>query len=156
MRIVKTRQDVAEIIAMRRTTPADEKREEAASVVADLAKFALVRTALSSERSLMAWIRTAVSMYAFGFSVATFADHIQRRPDSAWFLPSIRWLSVVFICLGILPLMLAVIEHMSRLRRMKELGLPAVSRMSLPMVASMLLLVIGLVTLIVIVLNRSL
>ncbi len=137
-------------------TQPNEERDQAASIVGDLAKFALVRTAFSSERSLMAWIRTSVSLYTFGFSIATFADYLQRRSEGVRFLPNIRRVSYILICLGILSLMLAAIEHASRLRRMKELGLPNISRSSLPMVASVLLLAIGLVTLIGIVLKWSL
>ncbi len=136
-------------------TPMEQKHEGASSV-GDLAKFALVRTAFSSERSLMAWISSSVSFCTFGFSIAMFADYLQRRPKTEWFLPNVRWISLVIICLGILSLMLATIEHASRLRRMKKLGLPDISRSSLPMVASVLVLVIGLVTLIGVVLNWSL
>jgi putative membrane protein len=160
MRHVKeTRQDVVEIITMSRKRNPQirmEEEREGTNIVRDLARFALVRTAFSSERSLMAWIRTSVSLYTFGFSIATFAGHLQQRSESAWFLPNVRRLSLVFICLGILSLMLAAVEHVSRLRRMKELGLPRISRNSLPMVASVLLLAIGLVTLIGVVLKWSL
>ena len=158
--ITESHQEVVEIIIMSPErdpqTSLDDERDEAASIVRDLARFALVRTAFSSERSLMAWIRTSVALYAFGFSIATFADYLQQRSESASFLPSMHRLSLIFICLGILSLMLAAIEHASRLRRMKELGLPDISRSSLPMVASVLLLVIGLVTLTGVVLNWSL
>ena len=157
--ITESRQEVVEITIMSPErdpqTSLDGERDEAASIVRDLARFALVRTALSSERSLMAWIRTSVSLYTFGFSIATFAGYLQGRSGSVQLLPSIRRLSLVFICLGILSLMLAAIEHVSRLRRMKELGLPDISRNSLPMVASMLLLGIGLITLAGVVLNWS-
>ena len=43
----------------------------------ELERLAVVRTAYSSERSLKAWMRTAVSLYTFGFAIAKFFDYVE-------------------------------------------------------------------------------
>ena len=77
------------------------ERLSAAEVVRTLSVFALVRTAFSSERALMAWMRTSVSLYSFGFTITKFMDYLERPgegsrfsegprrlpPDSGSFLP---------------------------------------------------------------------
>jgi putative membrane protein len=55
--------------------------------------FAWVRTRLAVERTMMAYMRTAVSLIAFGFTIFQFIDRIQqvrgdnvRFPYAAWYL----------------------------------------------------------------------
>ena len=48
--------------------------------------LAIDRTRLAAERSLMAWIRTALSMIAFGFTIYKFLQALARakpRPGAA-------------------------------------------------------------------------
>ena len=40
---------------------------------------ALVRTALSSEQTLMSWVRTALSMVSFGFAIAQFFFFLEQN-----------------------------------------------------------------------------
>lgn len=46
-----------------------------AELTRKLSVLALVRTAYSSERVVMAWMRTSVSLYTFGFSITKFMDY---------------------------------------------------------------------------------
>jgi putative membrane protein len=55
--------------------------------------FAWVRTRLAVERTMMAYMRTAVSLIAFGFTIFQFIDRIQqargddvRYPNAPWYL----------------------------------------------------------------------
>lgn len=54
--------------------------------------FAWVRTRLAVERTMMAYMRTSVSLIAFGFTIFQFIDRLQqgrdevRYPNAAWYL----------------------------------------------------------------------
>ena len=134
----------------------DDKQTEAARIVQKLGIYALVRTALSSERSLMAWIRTSVSLYTFGFSITKFLEYLEKQQDATGSSTGLYRLGFVIIFIGILGLALAAVGHLQRLKKMKRLGLPTVSLISLPVVATTALVLIGVAVLISIGLNWSL
>lgn len=119
-----------------------------------LSALALVRTAFSSQRSLMSWIRTSVSLYTFGFSIAMFADYLELQQQPVEASGTSRLLGLILIAMGIAAMLLAMFEHTRRIQRMTQLGLPDASRSYLPTVAATALFVIGLVTLVGITLNR--
>jgi len=110
--------------------------------------LALIRTALSAERSLMAWLRTTVSLYTFGFSLAKFFDFLGPQTEGTHFWSGPRGLGLALIFYGILMLMLATLGHLKRFRKMKQLGLPIISRFSLSISAAVVLLTIGVTSLI--------
>ena len=124
------------------------ERARAAEIVRALSGLALVRTAFSSQRSLMAWMRTSVSLYTFGFSITKFTDYLERQKQGVEFSGNPRLLGLILLAMGIVAMVLAVLEHTKRIRRMKQLGLPAISRPYLPTVAALALFVIGIVTLV--------
>ena len=134
----------------------NDEQAEAARQIRTLGVYALVRTALSSERSLMAWIRTSTSLYAFGFSITKFIDYLGAQRDVTVSSTGLYRLGFAIICIGLLGLVLAAVGHMKRLKKMKRLGLPKVSLISLPVVATIALLLIGIATLLSIGLNWSL
>jgi len=117
---------------------------------------AQVRTALSSEQSLMSWIRTSVSLFTFGFSITQFFYYLEQRQEGAQFSAGPRRLGLALICLGIFALVLGMIEHAQRLRRLREQGLKSPSRYLLPVGSAMVLLAIGIAALISVLLNWSL
>jgi putative membrane protein len=108
---------------------------------------ALVRTALSAETSLMAWIRTSLSLLTFGFSIAQFFHYLNRQQDVALVSAAPRRLGISLICVGIFVLLLSIFEYMMRIRRMKDDGLPADARSFLPLGSAVALLVIGILAL---------
>ena len=55
-----------------------------------LSVLAVARTAHSSERSLMAWIRTSVSIYSFGFSTSMFIDYLELQASDVELTTSLR------------------------------------------------------------------
>jgi uncharacterized membrane protein YidH (DUF202 family) len=57
-------------------------------------------------------------------------------------------LGIALVAMGIVALVLAMFEHLRRIRRMRQLGLPTTSKLSLPAGAAAALIVIGVVTLI--------
>ena len=129
------------------------KSPNAADLMQELSILALARTAMSSERSLMAWIRSSVSLYSFGFSIIKFMDYLENQAEGMQYPGSMRYLGLGLIAMGILTLGLASGEHIKRIRTIKRLGMPTVSRLSLPLFATVALLVIGVVTLIALVIS---
>jgi uncharacterized membrane protein YidH (DUF202 family) len=106
---------------------------------------ALVRTAFSSEQTLMSWMRTSVSLLTFGFSVAKFFHYLEEQGEVIRFSAGPRRLGLVLIGLGILALVLATVEHGQRLRALQKQGMPKISQYLLPFGTSVVLLAIGIV-----------
>jgi putative membrane protein len=55
--------------------------------------FAWLRTRLSVERTMMSWLRTAVSLIGFGFALAGMASERKRSPVVA--------VAILLICIGL-------------------------------------------------------
>jgi putative membrane protein len=116
------------------------------AVTLELSRLALIRTTCSSERSVLSWMRTYVSMYSFGFSISKFADFLQQSDQAM--VAGLHRLGLVIILLGILGLTFSLVEHIRRVRTMRRLGLPDTAPSWLPGTAGVLLLSAGLVTMI--------
>jgi putative membrane protein len=136
-----------------------KQQTEAAKIMTDLEILAIVRTRFSSERSLMASMRTSVSLFTFGFSITKFFSYLENQQEGIQFSEGPYLLGLALICLGILSLVPAVIQHAGRLKRAKELGIPIgmpiITQFSLPISATVALLVIGFTTFIGILLRWS-
>ncbi|HEY4136553.1 MAG TPA: DUF202 domain-containing protein [Alphaproteobacteria bacterium] len=48
--------------------------------------FSWLRTRLSVERTLMSWVRTAVALIGFGFSIFKLLEQGDRNTTAAWYL----------------------------------------------------------------------
>jgi putative membrane protein len=82
-------------------------------------QLAIDRTRLAAERSLMAWIRTALSMIAFGFTLYKFlqALHAQSpvpvpRPNAP------RNVGLLLVGIGTFAVAVAVVQHWKYLREL--------------------------------------
>lgn len=75
--------------------------------------FGWIRTRLSVERTLMSWVRTAVSLIGFGFAIVQFFDRLQQMPgvNSARFPEAPRYLGLSLIACGILGLVISIWEY---------------------------------------------
>lgn len=129
------------------------EKTAAANKISELETLAIVRTRFSSERGLLAWMRTSVSLFTFGFSIIKFFDYLKQQQQGDQNPEGLYRLGLVLICVGIMILAPAVVQHVQRLRRAKELGMPTISRFSLPIGAATTLFLIGATTLIAIVLR---
>ena len=112
------------------------------------AKLAELRTALSLDRTLLAWIRTSITFIGFGFTLARVVhDLIQKG-----FLISVnpdypRHLGFALIALGLLSLMAGCWEHIKLAKQ-----LPAVrSIWSVSLVTSIALITLTLMMLLALV-----
>jgi putative membrane protein len=116
---------------------------------------ALVRTALSSEQTLMSWVRTSLSLFTFGFSIAKFFQYLAEQSE-AGLSENPRRLGIALIFVGILALILAIFEHVQTIRILKKQGLPPDSRSFLPIGSAAVLLVIGIIALVTVFLGWQL
>jgi putative membrane protein len=75
--------------------------------------FSWLRTRLSVERTLMSWVRTAVSLIGFGFAIVQFFDRLGAMPGAApAHLPEApRYLGLMLIGCGILALVVSIWQY---------------------------------------------
>jgi putative membrane protein len=75
--------------------------------------FSWLRTRLGVERTLMSWVRTAVALIGFGFTIVLFFNRMNGMPGVAPArLPDApRYLGLMLILCGILALVLSVWEY---------------------------------------------
>ena len=114
---------------------------------------ALVRTAFSSEQTLLSWIRTSLSLITFGFSITKFFYFLGERQEDVQLSAGPRRLGIALVCVGIFVLVLAIAEYVQRLRRIREQGLPKEIKSVLPLSSAVAMLVIGITALTSIILN---
>ena len=108
-------------------------------------ELARERSREAADRTLLAWIRTALSLIGFGFGIGKFYDYmqtagIQRELDP---IRSTLIFGAGFIVLGVLGLAAAVIQHARLLRRLDEAEYVYAPPLPLGMIMAMLLLLIG-------------
>jgi putative membrane protein len=82
----------------------------------------LVRTRLALERTLMAWLRTGISLITFGFAIFkafSFAYEHALVVRRGFLSP--REFALVMISLGILSMAIATYQHYRHVRMLREL-----------------------------------
>jgi putative membrane protein len=73
--------------------------------------FAWVRTQLGLQRTLMASVRTSVSLIGFGFTVAQFFQHMQSQGVGQYSVELPRNLGMVLISAGVISLAVATWQY---------------------------------------------
>jgi putative membrane protein len=84
--------------------------------------FGWLRTRLSVERTIMSWIRTAVSLIGFGFAIVQFFERLQQMPgiSPASFPRAPQYLGLALISCGVLALLVSIWQYRWTIRYMWE------------------------------------
>jgi len=109
-------------------------------------RLALQRSYLANERTLMAWIRTAISLIGFGFTLAkvfqALADSNVLIRGPAGMVWTAEGVGIAMIALGTFSLLIAVLDHRRELKMLHDAGLE--KRFSLTRVVASVLGILGL------------
>jgi inner membrane protein YidH len=75
--------------------------------------FGWIRTRLSVERTMMAWLRTAVALIGFGFAIVQYFNHLQEIPGArpAYLPTAPEYLGLALISCGILALVISLWQY---------------------------------------------
>lgn len=94
---------------------ADERFQVSAT---DASHFAWLRTRMSLERTMMAWVRTGIGLVGFGFTIVQFFERFGRMkgvaPASHPF--AVRYVGLVLIGAGIVALSLSAYQYRATVR----------------------------------------
>jgi putative membrane protein len=93
------------------------ERAAATNVTTELAKE---RNRAAADRTLMAWIRTALSLIGFGFGIGKLHAYLEQsvQPPSLVPIRSSLIFGESFIFLGMIGLLAAVVQHVRILNRL--------------------------------------
>lgn len=89
------------------------------------AELAKERNRAAAERTLMAWIRTCLSLISFGFGIDTIVSAILSFQEVAQRVNPMRLsrsLGLAFVALGTYAMIAALIEHRTELRHIQRHG----------------------------------
>ena len=73
--------------------------------------MARLRTSMASDRTLMAWVRTALSMISFGFTIYKFFQYLYESRPNEEVPHSARNLALVLTALAALGIVAGLVEH---------------------------------------------
>lgn len=108
-------------------------------------ELARERNREAADRTLMAWIRTTLSLIGFGFGIGKFYDYLEKAHlDEA--IDPIRSTLILggsFIILGMLALLAAVIQHGRILNRLDHRDFAYTALRPITLTVAVALLLIG-------------
>jgi len=112
-------------------------------------ELAKERNRAAAERTLMAWIRTCLSLISFGFGldkiIAAIRSNASSEPVHAQL--SVRLVAMSFVLTGILAMVAATLQHRRVIRRLRRQDYTYLEEPSIAQATALLLTLIGLVTL---------
>ena len=116
------------------------------SVPSPATELAKERNRAAEERTLMAWIRTCLSLISFGVGIDRIVAVLQQNlGDRVNPLRLSRILGLAFVALGTFALLAAAVDHRHQLRRIQQDQLIYVSRNSPSLIVAIVLAVLGII-----------
>lgn len=113
--------------------------------------FSWLRTRLNLENTMMAWLRTSVSLIGFGFAIVQFLDRLRQSSDPSIGHPRApEYLGMALIGCGVVSTLIAIWQYRWMIRYLRSgafapiAGVPE-QRMQSPLIAvAVLLILVGL------------
>ncbi|MGB3308848.1 MAG: DUF202 domain-containing protein [Nodosilinea sp.] len=107
-------------------------------------ELAKERNRAAEERTLMAWIRTALSLIGFGFGIDRIVATIDQAVGGTFNPVRLSHiLGMSYVALGTFALLFAALDHRHQLRRIQRNDLVYVSRHSPSLVVAYVLALLG-------------
>jgi putative membrane protein len=118
-------------------------------------ELAKERNRAAYDRTLMAWIRTAISLIAFGFAIAKSYEYIEmdEMEKTGRFIDQIHaplWFGMSFIVLGMVCILGGVIQHVKLVKQIQSGQFTYGEPRPLAKIIALILLIIGIFALITI------
>jgi len=88
----------------------------------DATELSMERTYMAAERTLQAWIRTALSLISFGFTIGKLGQAVVAMPGMGRMVGTDS-LAYMLVLLGTLALAMASVQHWLVVRSMRARGL---------------------------------
>ncbi len=114
----------------------------------DPVSLASFRTSLALDRTMLAWIRTTLSIAGFGFGMVGFFRALKQQSPSAESIRlhtgAIRF-GTTLVVLGIVSTVLAALSHWRSLRRLQRGESPVLTHWPMSITLALMLSVLGLV-----------
>ena len=124
-------------------------------------ELAKERNRAAYDRTLMAWIRTAISLIGFGFAIAKSYEYVERDllETSGRLLDTLHaplWFGMSFILLGMMCILGGVIQYTKVVKQIQSDRFSYSESKPLAKIVALLLLIIGIFALITIFQRRIL
>jgi putative membrane protein len=107
--------------------------------------LAMDRNYMAAERTLMAWIRTALSMISFGFTIGKLGQVVSSIEVKSLLgqtrMMGVESIAYFLVILGTLALLMATIQHRVRMYQLFQMGLRR--QVSTSFVVAVMLIVVG-------------
>jgi putative membrane protein len=122
-----------------------EEREAAGAVVEDPGtEMARERTRKAADRTMMAWVRTGLSLIGFGVGLAELRDVLGGA--KVW--GRTETVGLLFICIGIIGMLFASFEFISRVRHLDRREYTFKRGIPFPVIVALALAAIGVIALV--------
>lgn len=127
----------------------DEELSDRAPAHAD-PDLGAMRTMMAADRTLMAWIRTSLSMYSFGYTIYKVLQEVNEVGDVALKDAAPRRAGMLLSIAGTAALIMGIIEYLATLRVLRRSSSFEIARpsliMALIMAAAGMILCFGIAT----------